>query len=219
MTLDPVTARRLVDLALPDGPLFVIDVDDVVLHFLGPFRRLLGEEGLELRLASFRLHGNVVDARGEPVEGVRVSALIDRIFTEQAERQSLVDGAAEGLATLARHGVVLLLTAMRHAHFDVREGHLRGLGIDAPLVTTEGSKGKAIAALARAHPTAFVDDMPYNHADVLAHVPDARSIHFMADRSLDPLLPRLPEATVPARSWDEVVDAALRGVAEAARSG
>ena len=214
MTLDPITARRLADLSLPNGPLFVIDVDDVIVEFLGPLREMVREEGLELRLDTFGLNGNVLDETGEPVAGERVSALIDRVFIEQERRQPLVAGALNGLTTLSRHGIVLLLTAMRHGHFDVRERHLRALGVEAPLVTTEGSKGRAIASLARTHPVAFVDDMPYNHHDVDRHVPDATTIHFMSDRSIEPILPPLPERTHRAADWAEVVEIALGGVAD-----
>ena len=215
MTLDPITARRLADLALPGGPLFVIDVDDVVVEFLGPLRSLIEEEGLHLRLDTFGLHGNVVTSDGRRVDDARVSALIDQVFIEQERRQPIVDGALEGLARLNEHGEVVLLTAMRHGHFDVRERHLKSLGIDVPLVTTEGSKGKAIASLARTHPVAFVDDMPYNHHEVVRHVPEATTIHFMSDRSVERILPPLPDGTHRAADWDEVVRIALRDVAAA----
>ena len=213
MTLDPLTAHRLRDLAIPAGPLFVVDVDDVVLDFVGPLRSLLGSEGLHLATDTYRLHGNVRDTAGEPVSKERVLALIDRLFAEQERRQHPVAGAREGLDRLAQHGTVVLLTAMRHGHFETRERHLRAHGIEHALVTTEGSKGRAIASVEGAEPVVFVDDLPSNHADVRGHVPRATCIHFMANRDFAPVLPPLPEGVRAVGSWDAIVETAFGAIA------
>lgn len=213
MTLDPLTERRLRSLDLPAGPLFVVDVDDVVLTFVGPLRELIADEGLHLVTDTYRLHGNVRDRSGEAVANERVSALIDRVFAEQERRQRPVDGAQEGLDRLSRHGAVVLLTAMRHGHFEARERHLRAQGIDHPLVTTEGSKGRAIASVASEGPVVFVDDLPSNHADVLTHVPHATAIHFMAEPVFAHVMPPLPEPVLVAESWEAIVETALGAIA------
>lgn len=218
MTLDPITARRLDTLALPPGPLFVVDVDDVVLRFLEPFRALLAERDLLLVADSFRLDGNVRDRAGTPATKAVISETIDTLFAEQDKRQVPLEGAVEGLRTLASHGPVVLLTAMRHGHFEVRQRTLAAHGIDVPLVTTEGSKGRAIASLARTGPVVFIDDLPHNHADVSAHVPRATTIQLVTDAEFGALMPPLPAGTLRADSWDEVVDlatVAIAGMADA----
>lgn len=210
MTLDPVTARRLEAVAPPSGPLVVCDVDEVVLHFLEPFRALLAEDGLALHADSFGLHGNVRGPDGVPAPDRDVSAAIERLFTEQEARQTLVPGAVEGLARLARRAGVVMLTAMRHGHFEAREAHLAALGLPYPLVTTEGSKGRAIAHVMNDRPVAFIDDLPPNHADVLAHAPETLCVHLMADGPFAPLLPPLPPGVVCAADWPGVAETVER---------
>ena len=212
MTLDPHTVRLLRDIPLGSGPLFVCDVDEVVLAFLTPYRAFLRHNGMTLGSDAFRLHGNVYDLDGRTVDDQTVTDDIDRFFAEQARWQTLVPGAAEGLARLAQVGNVLLLTAMWHRHLDARRAHLDGLGLPYPLVTTEGSKGRAIAHAAPNRPVVFIDDMPRNHADVIEHAPQATTVHYMADDALRHLLPPLPDGTVRAETWQDVVDISLAAV-------
>ena len=61
MSDDPETVRQIAELAFDDRPLLVLDVDDVVLEFIRPFPRYLATLGLELRLETFRLQGNVIE--------------------------------------------------------------------------------------------------------------------------------------------------------------
>ena len=213
MTLDPVTAHRLEAVAPPTGSLVVCDVDEVVLHFLDPFRALLAENGWTLHADSFRLHGNVRGNDGALAPDADVSAAIERLFVEQGARQTLVPGAVEGLARLAGTASVVLLTAMRHGHFDAREAHLAALGLPYPLVTTEGSKGRAIAHVANGRPVAFIDDLPPNHADVLTHAPETLCVHLMADEPFAPLLPPLPDGVLPAADWPAAVETVERWMA------
>lgn len=212
VTLDPHTVALLRDVPLAPGPLFVCDVDEVVLEFLSGYRAFLAANGMTLGNDAFRLHGNVRDTRGVVIDDDTVTADIDRFFNEQARWQLVVHGATEGLAALARHGNVLLLTAMWHRHIEARRAHLVASGIHYPLVTTEGSKGRAIAHVASERPVVFIDDMPRNHEDVIEHAPHATTIHFMADETLAHHLPPLPQRTARARNWTEVVDIALAAV-------
>ena len=215
MTLDPRTAHRLEAVAPRSGPLVVCDVDEVVLHFLEPFRALLADDGWVLRPDSFRLHGNVRGADGTPAPDEAVSAAIERLFVEQEARQTLVPGARDGLERLAERASLVMLTAMRHGHFDARERHLRALGIPYPLVTTEGSKGRAIAHVANGRPVVFIDDLPPNHVDVLRHAPETLCVHLMADEPFAPLLPPLPDGVVAVPDWPRAVSVVERWMEDA----
>ena len=212
MTLDERTVARLGQIDRPAGPLFICDVDEVVLEFVDPFHAFLRSHGLSLATSSFRLHGNIRDADGREVEAERIDRLIDLFFDTQADWQPLVAGAKDGLELLSKHGTIFLLTAMRHGHFEARETHLAALGIHYPLVTTEGSKGAAIAHLGHEDETVFVDDLPSNHFDVLSHSPETTAIHFMANRAFADALPELPSSTRRADTWDDVVRIALEAV-------
>jgi hypothetical protein len=207
MSDDPETVRQIAELALDDRPLLVLDVDDVVLEFIRPLPRYLVSQGLELRLETFHIHGNVFDtATNEPAAAERVSAAIDAFFAVQADWQEMAEGAAEALASFGDRAEIVLLTMMPHRHRAVRRAHLDRLGLPYPLLTTEMPKGPAIAMLRgdKARPVAFVDDLPRNLLSARECVPDASLFHLMADNSIRALLPPFdPEGIVSVLGWSE----------------
>jgi len=203
---DPETARQIAELASDGRPLLVLDVDDVVLDFDAPFPRYLEANGYELRLETFRLHGNIYHRdSGEPAEQDRVAALISDFFQAQAEWQTVTTGAAEALAALAADIEIVLLTAMPHRHREARRAHLDALGLNYPLLTTEMAKGPAILSLrgGTERPVAFVDDQLRNLVSAAECVPDAHLFHLMADNSLRAFLPEPPDGIRTVEDWDE----------------
>ena len=207
MSDDPETVRQIAELALDDRPLLVLDVDDVVLEFIRPLPRYLASQGLELRLETFHIHGNVFDvATNEPAAAERVSAAIDAFFAVQAEWQEMAEGAAEALASFGGRAEIVLLTMMPHQHRAARRAHLDRLGLPYPLLTTEMPKGPAIAMLRgdKARPVAFVDDLPRNLLSASESVPDASLFHLMADNSIRTLLPPFdPEGITAVVDWKD----------------
>jgi hypothetical protein len=204
MSEDPETARQIAELSLDTRPLLVLDVDDVLLEFLRPFTLYLEAQGLDLSLATFRLHGNIsIRKTGEVLEREPVSALIDTFFGTQAEWQSPLDGAVETIASLAKNAEIVMLTAMPHRHRAARRAHLDRLGFPYPLLTTETAKGPAIQALrgATPRPVAFVDDIPHNLVSVRSAVSEAHLFHLMAMPSMRSLLPPLPERIEIVDDW------------------
>ena len=215
MNLDPETARQIEELSHDDRPLLVLDVDDVLIEFIRPFPNYLKSKGYELRLETFRLHGNIYETATEtPVERELASELIDGFYASQADWQTITEGAAEALATLRSHAEIVLLTAMPHRHREIRRRHLRSLGLAYPLLTTEAPKGPAIHALRgrTPRPVAFVDDMPNNLASVGKHVPDAHLFHLMADNSLRKLMPRPAEGIHVVRDWPDAAPRIARAL-------
>lgn len=212
--IDPETLRQIEAMA-PDArfagerPLVVLDVDDVLLHFVGPLLRYFEGNGCALRLQTFRLFGNVFDIEtGAAVENDRVSALLDGFFALQTDWQTPVDGAAQAVATIAGKAEVVLLTAMPHHHRDTRRAFLDRIGLPYPLLTTRMAKGPAIRHLRgqSGRAVAFVDDMPHNLASARSAVAEASLFHLIADNSLRPLLPELPPDTAVAMDWREAGD-------------
>lgn len=206
MSLDPQTLSQIEALARDERPLLVLDVDDVLLHFVGPLVRYLEAQGARLQLTTFRLFGNVFDIEtGAAVENQRVSALLDGFFGAQTDWQTPVDGAREAVGRIAREAEVVLLTAMPHRHRDTRRTFLDRLGLRYPLLTTEMAKGPAIRRLrgeAR-RAVAFVDDMPHNLASARSEVADAHLFHLIADNALRPLIPAPPQDTAVVLDWQE----------------
>ncbi|WP_421859035.1 hypothetical protein [Oricola sp.] len=188
----------------------VSDVDEVVLEFVQPFMQFLDANGHELRLESFRLHGNIyIKKTQETVDNYTVSRFLESFFAEHDDWQTVVPDAVECLAALReRHGAdIVFLTAMPPRHHARRRALLDLHGLDHPMIATEEKKGDAVSALLAgnpARPVAFIDDLPHNHISVSTAAPDALTVHMTAHKPLKPLLPPLPENVVEAEDWREV---------------
>lgn len=204
MSDDPETARQIAELARDTRPLVVLDVDDVVLEFIRPFVRFLDTRGLDLKLETFRLNGNIIDRKASlPVETEVVASLIDDFFHAQVQWQTAAEGAVDAIAELSREAEIVMLTAMPHRHRAIRRAHLDRLGFPYPLLTTETPKGPAIRKLRGEHQraVAFVDDIPHNLVSVRDAVADAHLFHLMAMPSLRGLLPPLPDDIAIVDDW------------------
>lgn len=204
MSDDPETARQIAELSLDTRPLLVLDVDDVLLEFVRPFPKFLEAHGFGLKLASFRLTGNIYEiASGRVSEQAEVSELLGRFFDTQSAWQTLTQGAADAMASFSDQVEIVLLTAMPHRHRAVRRSHLDSLGLTYPLVTTEMAKGPALLSLrgSSGRPVAFVDDMPHNLASARKSLADAHLFHLMADTSIRALLPPPTEDVVVVEDW------------------
>lgn len=204
MSDDPETARQIAELSRDTRPLLVLDVDEVLLEFVRPFMSFLDAQGLEHRLTSFRLHGNIHDrASGAAIEDERVTRLIDDFFVAQHDWQTVAEGAVDAVAGLAAGAEIVMLTAMPHRHRGTRRTLLDRFGFPYPLLTTETEKGPAIRLLRGDHPrpVAFVDDIPRNLISVRSAVADAHLFNLTTFPGLRPLLPPLPEGVPMADDW------------------
>jgi len=214
MSLDPQTLGQIEALtstgSISNGsderPLLVLDVDDVVLHFVGPLLRFFEAQNAQLRLSTFRLFGNVFDATtGTALDNARVSEMLGSFFDTQGDWQTLVDGAPEAISAIAQHAEVVLLTAMPHRYRDTRRVFLDQLGLPYPLLTTEMAKGPAIRHLRgeSGRAVAFVDDMPHNLVSARQEVTDSHLFHLIADNSLRKLVPAPPQDATIVMDWNE----------------
>lgn len=206
MSDDPETARQIAELSRDSRPLLVLDVDEVLLEFMSPFRRFLAAEGLLFLAKSFRLTGNIVEQQtNRALDQEAVSTLLGNFFDAQRDWQTAASGAAEAVARLSQGAEVVMLTAMPHRHRQIRREHLDVLGFPYPLLTTETAKGPALRQLrgGSGRSVAFVDDIPYNLVSARESVTDAHLFNLMADRLMRPLLPPLPEGIVVADNWSE----------------
>ena len=206
MSIDPETERQIAELSHDPRPLLVLDVDDVVLHFVRPFPRFLEARGFELKLGTFKLLGNLSErATGRLLEREEIAVLVDEFFRAQADWQTITDGAADVLADFAPRAEIVMLTAMPHRYRATRRAHMDALGLPFPLLTTEMAKGPAIKRLRgeTPRPVAFVDDQPTNLESAREFVPDVHLFHLMAETKLRELLPDPPEGTYVVEDWVE----------------
>ena len=186
-------------------PLLVCDVDEVVLHLVAPFERVLEERGYELRSRSFKLTGNIFhrETGREATQGDVWDALT-QLFEEQDRRQAPVDGVAAGLEEIGREAEIVFLTNMPHQFGERRRAHLAAHGMDYPLVTNTGSKAGGIGALKAGRPvTGFVDDTPVNLVQVNEAHPDVALFHFMADDAFRGLVEPMEHVTISTGDWRE----------------
>jgi hypothetical protein len=184
-------------------PLLICDADEVLLQFVQGFEQFLDDQALRLSLDSFALHGNIrCRTTGEPVEGTRVSGLIDQFFVERIDQIDAVEGAAEALDQLSQIADIIILTNVADDLRTRREAALHRLGMPYPVRTNSGWKGEPVRALADGRPrVAFVDDLPPHHSAVAKAAPEVLRLHFVADARLRPLMPAAPDAHARIDDW------------------
>lgn len=208
---DPASLARTHD------RLVVLDIDEVVLHFIAPFMALLEELGARLHVESFHLTGNVRSiSTGAAVSGSELNGITLRLYEEQEARQPPVDGVAAALTRLSARADIVFLTAMTPAYHPQRRKLLDGAGLPYPMIATERSKGAVVAELGAlwTGPLVFVDDLPPNLVSVGRSLPRARLVHLMANEVFRPHLPPLPAGAVSARDWAEaetMIEGLLQG--------
>lgn len=204
-------------ITLTDRPLIVCDIDEVALEFITPFSKFLQASGQQLLPRSFRLHGNIVDAKsGEPIADGLVKELIAAFFRQQADWQCPAENAIETLAELADDADIVFLTAMPPQHTAVRRALLDRHGLHYPLLATEEPKGPTIKRLhaERPQPLAFLDDILRNLQSVREHAPACLLVNLMANADFRALAPDPGEGIAKAASWTEaatIIRAHFRG--------
>lgn len=194
--------------------LLVLDIDEVVLHFIAPFCALLAEHGARLHFESFRLTGNVRSlSTGAALTGHALDGITAQLYAEQEHRQTPVEGVSEALERLSADADIVFLTAMTPSFYAQRRRLLDAAGLHWPMIATERAKGAFLAeATARwPGPVVFVDDLPPNLEGVRRSAPKVHLVHLMADPQFRPHLPPLPPSTLEAADWPGA-EAILQGI-------
>ena len=208
MSDDPETARQIAELSRDTRPLLVLDVDEVLLEFIGPFIGFLGSRGAEVRHAA-RFACTATSPRPRRARWSRTTAsprCSTDFFGLQADWQVAADGAAEAIAWLAANAEIVMLTAMPHKHRAVRRAHLDALGFPYPLLTTETAEGPGDPAVAR-RPSAPGRLRRRHRAQSRSRCAtrsrDAHLFHLMAHAEMRRLMPPLPDGIVAVESWTD----------------
>lgn len=187
--------------------LIVCDVDEVVLEFVSAFRAFLQNEGFTLNPKSYALTGNIRrEGQDEPVEQNEVSRLLDAFYAANAHNLSPVPGAVDALKALSGTFEIAFLSNIPDTYINLRNQNLRSIGLDFALKANHGPKGPAVRALkaaSAARRVVFLDDSPHHIRSVRAEVPDAFTIHMIADHHFRALIGEVAEADLMAASWAE----------------
>lgn len=184
-------------------PLLILDCDEVILEFAGPFARWLRDaRDVELRFDSFALAGNMRHlGDGRLVDMSEFPALLDGFFAEGQHLQAPAEDAIAALTRLSGHMDLVVLTNIPAAWRDIRLDHLKALGLDVPVHANDGPKGRMVKELAGNRRAVFVDDLPPHHDSAAKHAPDVGRLHMVADATLRPLIPAAPAAHARIDRW------------------
>ena len=190
----------------PDKPLLISDADEVIFAFVRGLECFLNDSGLELRLESFALTGNIrYRDSGDAVPAGDVRDLLYRFFAERTERLDPIDGAAQALNALSERMQVMVLSNIPFAQRDARQRALDQHGMNFPIVANSGRKGGAVARLAARvnAPVIFVDDIPHNINSVAEDAAEVIRLHFVGDERLARLVEASEHAHARHDTWPE----------------
>lgn len=184
----------------PARPLLIVDVDEVLAHFMAGFETFVGRHGYEMRIDRFALFQNVYRAgSSECVDMATGKQLFDDFFRDGADDLMPVAGAAEALERLSAEMTVVILTNAPDHGRAARMGWLQTHGLHYPMIINSGLKGPIVRDLAARTrgKVGFIDDLLPNLESVAQDAPDVVRFQMIADERLRPYAP-----TDPARhSW------------------
>ena len=200
------------DVALDPGRgLAIIDVDEVLALFVQGFRAYLAPRGVELRMTSFSLFGNMyADGSEGALDRPASKLLLDAFFAEGCGEIEPAPGAVDGLAALARIAQVVILTNAPESARNHRCAWLERHGMPYPLILNEGGKGPAVAVMTgRVGGAAmFVDDLLPNLDSVAEAAPRVARFQMIADPMLRAFAPSAPARHARVDDWGELVETA-----------
>lgn len=187
-------------------PLLISDCDEVLLHMIVPFRDWLDEAH---HIHFDMVHGNWGEALrhkhdGTQIEAGRVWELLNGFFETEMHRQPAIAGAVEAITDLAAIADIAILTNLLDHHQVARGVQLRDIGIDAPVHTNQGGKGRALVDIIASYKptlTIFVDDLAHQHQSVAKHAPDVWRLQMVGEPLLADRVPAEPTAHARLDDW------------------
>ena len=175
-------------------PLLITDCDEVLLYMISHFRDWLAEdEGIAFDFGRGEFYKAMrrIDT-GEPLAQDEMWGLLGRFFDSEMDRQTLVEGAADAIATIREHADVVVLTNLMDHRQEARTRQLADHGIDLRVFTNQGPKGPALKAILDEYDPSravFVDDLSQHHGSVLEVAPQVRRLHLCAEPQIAPHIP------------------------------
>lgn len=203
--LDAIVVEQLdtIDL-VPDHPLIICDVDEVVVHFLRGLERHLANNGYWLDASSFALNGNIRSKETNAAADTEtVGRLLYDYFDDHVAHMDVIDDAVTSLKSLETHADIIMLTNLPPKYLEARIGNLSGHGLDYPVIANVGPKGPTVDAMLAGHreTVIFVDDSPSNIASVFEHTPHVDLVHFMQDERFAKVAPPTGDVLLSTDNW------------------
>jgi len=187
-------------------PLLITDCDEVLLHMVGPFGAWL-DEAHDIEFAMDQPDfGNALTRRADnsTVKTEHIWPLLDKFFTTEMHRQTLVPHAARALATIAELADIVVLTNLTDEFHGSRVAQLDAVGIRHRVQCNQGGKGKPVADLVAEYQpsvTVFVDDLPDHHASVARYAPQVWRLHMVAEEQVARHRPNAPQSHARIDDW------------------
>lgn len=189
-------------------PLLITDCDEVLLHMVVPFQSWLeSEKHIDFDLAK----DSFIEALRHKHDGTLVPQddiwpLLDEFFGTEMDRQMPIAGAVESVNAIAEFADVVVLTNLLDKRRDARAEQLRAVGIDFPVYTNQGGKGRPLAEIVEKYqPSAvlFVDDLEHHHGSVAEHAPATWRVHMVGEPQVAQRVAPAPHAHVRIDNWAE----------------
>lgn len=212
----PLEIARTIEID-PGRPLLIVDVDEVLAHFMQGFERFVLRHGYEMKVDKFALFQNVYrPGDDQHIDMETGKSLFDDFFRDGDGDLDPVEGAAEALSGLsAEAGIIILTNAPDHGR-TARSRWLKTHGLDYPMIINSGLKGPVVAALsARTRgPSGFIDDLLPNLESVADSAPQVARFQIVADARLRPFAPTAPDRHHWADDWTQLEPALRRRLFE-----
>ena len=172
-------------------PLIISDCDEVLLHMVAPFRDWLADQhGISFDMSS----GDFVNAMtrqgtGELVATKEIWPLLNLFFDSEMHRQHPIAGSVAGVAALAEHADVVVLTNLQDHRQQTRTHQLAEFGINLRVFTNQGPKGPALQAILDEYAPSraiFIDDLAQHHGSVAEIAPQVSRLHLCGEPMIAP---------------------------------
>jgi hypothetical protein len=170
-------------------PLVVSDCDEVLLYMVAHFRDWLDEsQGVDFSMVGNDFGQSMRWKKsGELVEPGEIWGFLRAFFDTEMHRQHAIPGAVAGIAALAEHADVVVLTNLTDRHRDMRAAQLADHGIAARVFTNQGPKGPALKAILDEYAPSravFIDDLAQHHKSAADAVPGVHRLHLCGEPML-----------------------------------
>ena len=187
--------------------LIICDVDEVVVHFLRPFREFLNNSGFRLEANNFSLNDNIYsNSTNKLAAKNQVQQLISQFYEVTSEDLPIVEGAKTSLLNLSNLADIIFLTNIPEQFKTQRQRNLIQHGLKFKLVLNHGPKGPLAATLAgQAYSHIFfLDDNPLNLMSAQENIKNVHLIQFIADDKFFDLAPNVKGVKLKTQSWLQV---------------
>lgn len=191
-------------------PLIISDCDEVLLHMVAPFRDWLdSERDIHFDFST----GDFAESLRHKHDGTMVMQpmvweLLNDFFDTEMHRQSPIPGAVQAMEQLSTMADIAVLTNLLDHRAEPRSAQLRDVGINAPVFTNQGGKGRKIAEIiAHYQPSMvlFIDDLATHHESAAKHNDCIWRLHFIGEPMLSTKLPPAPFAHARYDRWADAL--------------